>query len=263
MNDLSFPVIVLPGAGGGAPSFAGFTIGDSEYSCFEALRYPPWQHYLEPGFSAEVLVDELAAQIVKKVPHGPIRIVGLSIGGHLGYAAALRLHAIGREIAGFCAIDSFMTVTSQASAGWKGRAISEGLQVLRKGRLGELARFARSKIWRALLRVVGDYLPGLLRRGASSGNLPTAVGLDPMLETELAMRLLIREVAPWLKSLDQNSACLMTPAVLLRTRDTACDDAAWRRRCPNIEIFEVPGQHHTLFEPENIDFLREAFNRSG
>jgi hypothetical protein len=26
-----------------------------------------------------------------------------------------------------------------------------------------------------------------------------------------------------------------------------------------MEIFEIAGQHHTLFEPENIGSLREAF----
>jgi len=30
-------------------------------------------------------------------------------------------------------------------------------------------------------------------------------------------------------------------------------------RCPVIEIREVPGKHLTLFEPENIGALREAF----
>jgi thioesterase domain-containing protein len=73
------------------------------------------------------------------------------------------------------------------------------------------------------------------------------------------MRLLVRETAPWIGSLDREPVALRAPAVLLRTRLTAGDDAAWRRRCPNIEIFEIAGQHHTLFEPENIGALREAF----
>ena len=57
------------------------------------------------------------------MPRGPNRIVGNSIGGHFGYAVALHLQAAGREIAGFCAIDSFMITSSEPSAGRQRRAL--------------------------------------------------------------------------------------------------------------------------------------------
>jgi thioesterase domain-containing protein len=67
------------------------------------------------------------------------------------------------------------------------------------------------------------------------------------------MRLLLREAAPWIASLDRNPIALMAPTILLRTRLNASGDEAWRRRCPSIKIYEIPGGHHTLLEPENID----------
>jgi thioesterase domain-containing protein len=201
----------------------------------------------------------LVEQIVTKVPRGPIHIVGLSIGGHFGYAAALRLQAMGREIAGLCAIDSFMIVSAEPSAGWKGRALAEGLELLRGRRFGEFIRFVRSKFWRAMLRLAGNRLPGLLQRFSPSGKLPSVSAFDPIFERELTMRLLVRETAPWIASLDREPVELKAPAVLLRTGLTAGDDAAWRRRCPNIAIFEIAGQHHTLFEAENVGSLREAY----
>jgi hypothetical protein len=57
------------------------------------------------------------------------------------------------------------------------------------------------------------------------------------------MYLLVREVVPWIASLDREPVALKARAILLRTRLTAGDDAAWRRRCPSIEIFEIPGRH--------------------
>ena len=66
-------------------------------------------------------------------------------------------------------------------------------------------------------------------------------------------------MAPWIASLDREPVELKAPAVLLRTGLTASDDPAWRRRCPSIKICEIPGEHHTLFEAENIGSLREAF----
>ena len=73
------------------------------------------------------------------------------------------------------------------------------------------------------------------------------------------MRLLIRTVAPWMASVDRNPVALDAPVILLRTGLAAGDDDAWRRRCPDISIFEIPGKHHTLFDAENVGALHERF----
>jgi thioesterase domain-containing protein len=253
------PVIVLPGAGGGAPDLAVFSVGFGDETRFEAIAYPGWPRYVLDGFTASVLIADLAAQIATRVPRGPIRIVGISIGGHFGYAAALHLQASGREIAGFCAVDTFMVSSAAPSAGWSGRALARGSDLLRKFRIGEFSGFLRSLFWRALFRLAGSRLPGLLRGFAHSGRLPWIFGFDPKFEEELSMRLLIREVAPWIASLDREPVALMAPTILLRTRFAAGDDAPWRRRCPGIKIIEIPGDHQTLFEPENVGSLHESF----
>jgi thioesterase domain-containing protein len=251
----SFPVIFLSGAGGGQPDFGDFIIGRAHLLKCEIISYPTWRRYIERGFSADTLIEELAREIMRRIPQGPIRLIGLSIGGHLGYAAALRLQAVGREIAGFCAIDTFMSVSVEPSVGWKGRAIMQSFHLLRKGHIWQLGRFARSKLWRALLRLAGSRLPDLLRGFPLSGRLAL---LDEVLEEELTMRLMIRELAPWLAAVDRPPVPLIAPALLLRVQATAQDDAQWRRRCPQMEILEVSGHHHNLFEPENIGSLREA-----
>jgi thioesterase domain-containing protein len=253
------PVIYLAGAGGGVPDLRLLTAGQDPRVYFEAVAYPGWQYYVEQGFTAERLIDELAARIIARIPRGPIRIVGLSIGGHFGYATALRLQALGRPVAGFCAIDTFMITSAGPSSGWQGRALKEVLELIRKRRFGELLEFVRSRFWRALLRLSGAKAAGLMRRFAPAGRHSEVSQLDPVLENELSMRLLIRGTAPWIAALDQHPVALEVPAVLLRTGLTAADDAAWQRRCPNIAIHEVPGGHHTLFEPEHVASLREAF----
>jgi thioesterase domain-containing protein len=264
------PVIFLPGSGGETPNLTGFRVGFSDATRFETLTYPRWQRSAANGFSAEVLIADLAAQITMKVPQGKIRLVGFSIGGHLGYAVALHLEAIGREIAGFCVIDAFVIESPEPFAEtWrklKGHALSysrtllQGLELLRKRRIGEFIRFARSRLWRALLALARGRLPNLLRRFTSAGRLPSALAFDPIFEEELSMRMLILRLIPWWVSLDLEPVALKVPTILIRSPHTAGDEAAWRRRCPNIQIFEIPGQHQTLFEPENIETLRETFN---
>ncbi len=196
MTDLVSPVIILSGAGGGMPDPAIFQIGVGDVTRCETIGYPGWRRYIEDGFSADVLIADLVTEIATRVPRGPIRIVGISIGGHFGYAAALRLQACGRDLAGFCAIDTFMVSSAAPSAGWKGRALAFGSGLLRDRRIGEFVRFLRSRFWRALLDSPGGRLVGLLRRVASSGELPWFLTVDPIFEHELSMRLLIRECRP-------------------------------------------------------------------
>jgi thioesterase domain-containing protein len=100
MTDLSSPVVFLSGAGGGAPDLSVFREGPEDATRFDVISYPGWKRYASEGFSAEILIADLVNEIAKRVPEGPIRIIGHSIGGHFGYAAALRLEAMGREIAG-------------------------------------------------------------------------------------------------------------------------------------------------------------------
>jgi thioesterase domain-containing protein len=253
----SVPIIVLSGAGGGSPDFDVFRYGEDDTTSFEAIGYPDWRRCVADGYSAEVLIEDLAAQIVAKVPRGPIRIIGLSIGGHLGYAIGVRLQTMGREIDGLCAIDSFMFASSAPSKGWKGRAMKLGFELLRKRRAHEFSNFLRSRVWRSFARFTVGRVPGLLRKPwfQSIASPP----FDPIFENELSVRLLIHTFAPWMASVQREPVALKVPATLLRTALTATDDVAWLRRCPNIKILEIPGHHHSLFDPENIGSLREAF----
>jgi thioesterase domain-containing protein len=259
MTDTPCSVIFFPGAGGGAPDLDALREDTNDRTRFEVIHYPEWKNCMRKNFSADAMISCLAGQIAATVPQGPIRIVGNSIGGHFGYAAAVRLQAMGREIAGFCAIDSFMIASSGPSAGWKRRALAEGVELIAKGRFGEFAHFLRSKFWRALIRLAGGRLPWLLQRLRSTGWSGSLASVDPILEKEISMRLLIREAAPWIASLDREPVALKAPSVLLRTCRTSADDLAWRRRCPNLQILEISGLHHNLFEAENLKPLRKAY----
>jgi thioesterase domain-containing protein len=251
------PIVFLSGAGGGAPDLAVFRDGAGDPTQVEVIDYPGWRRYVVEGYSADALIDDLEAEITRRIPAGPIRIIGVSIGGHFGYAVALRLRARGREIEGLCAIDSRMIESSSPSAGWRQRALERALELLQERRLSDLMRFMRSRFWRALIRAPGDRLPGIA--GRCSAWLPLVSAIDPLFERELSMRLLIRAAAPWTASLDRDPVALEAPAVLLRTGLAAGDDDAWQRRCPDIKIFEVTGQHHNLFDAGNVGSTHEVF----
>ena len=260
MTTASHPILFLPGAGGVAPDLSLFKDGPDDPTLFQTISYPGWRRYAADDFSAEVLLADLELRIVAAVPEGPICLIGLSLGGHLSYALALRLQAAGREMAGLCLIDSFMIESAGPSAGWQGRALAEALELLRQRRLSEFVCFVRSKFWRALLRLSPGGLTSLLQKSNSSPSSAPPSAADSMLELETSMRLLIRITAPWVAALDFDPTPLLAPVALLRTRATATDDNAWRRRCPNLEVFELEGHHHSLFEPQHLPALRSAFH---
>jgi thioesterase domain-containing protein len=260
VNDRSSSTLILPGAGGDSAVNPAFFCSNAENATrFQTIGYPGWRGYVERGFSANKLIRDLTRQISLRAPEGPIRIIGISIGGHLGYAAALNLQASGREIRGFCAVDSFIATSASPMAGWKARALRTGAGLLRNRRLDEFGRFVRSRFWRALFRLAGARLARAVRRIAPLGHLPRILESDPIFGQELSMRLLIQAAAPWIASLDREPIALRAPAVFLRTRSNVDADPIWKRRCPGIKIIEMPGDHSTLFDPENLGFFRETF----
>lgn len=253
--------VYIPGSGGGVPDLSVLQSGPEDATAFEAIKYPSWRRYSDPKYSAETLISELSTEIERRIPVGPLRIVGLSLGGHFAYLVALHLQARGRQIDTVCAIDSFIVSTDQATPGWQRRAFAEFVESLRKFRFAEIAVFGRSRIWRAMLRMIGGKLPLVLNKLSRFSWLSTILEVNPVLKQEIEMRMLIRLVAPWLATIDDNPRPLAVPVAILRTGSSASSDSAWRARCPNLTIFEIriQGLHHALFDPENVGALRDAF----
>jgi thioesterase domain-containing protein len=251
-------LVFFPGAGGEVPNLAGSEVGDANGK-FETVHYPGWRRYAMSEFTAETLMADLEAQIAAKAPHGPLQIVGYSIGAHFGYVMALRLRALGRVITRFCVLDSFMIGSVAPSPGWRARALAQGLTIIRARRVRDFILFVRSKFWRALLRLSPERLPNVLLSASSTGLVARIVVCDRVLENELTIHLLVRKLTPWIQALDQDPEILSVPTVLLRTRENSKYDEAWLRRCSQIEIVEISGQHQSLFGPENIIAVRAAF----
>jgi thioesterase domain-containing protein len=257
MISSSSTIIFFPGAGGEVPNLIGFEGGENRR--FEAVHYPEWRHFGVVEFTVETFMENLETQIETKAPIGSIQIVGYSIGAHLGYLTALRLRAKGRQITGFCVLDSFMIESVSPSPGWQRRALGQATAIIRTGRVGDFGPFVRSKLYRALLRLSPRRLPNLLCRIDPVGLLGRVVISDQVLCKELRIHFLVRKVVLWFREIDSCVTGLYVPTIVLRTKENFKYDQAWRRRCPNLQIIEIPGQHQNLFNSENIGNLRSTF----
>jgi thioesterase domain-containing protein len=260
MNTTNPAIVLLPGANGKAPDTSLFGAGTAEaVGCFKQIDYPRWRRCIADDFSADATISDLADKIAAAVPRDPIYIVGISIGGHFGYAAALRLQAGGRTIGGLCAVDTFMVASAAPRSGWQRRALSFGLHLAQKRRLRDLMTFFRARFWRVLVRLPGSQLRGFLNKSTSLRGLASLLAREPIFEEELSLRLLLREINPWVSTLDIDPVPLKAPVTLIRTTESAGDDPIWQRRCPDIEILETSGTHQTMFDPEYAATFRECF----
>ena len=253
----SFRIAVLSGAGGGVPDLRAFAATPAEAARFAPVVYPGWRRYTDEGFSAQILIHDLADEIAGWGER--VAILGVSLGGHIGYAVALKLQSLGVEVVGLCAVDSFMISSADIRPGSAGRNLARLRALAQSGSLGRLGTQGRTLFWRALVRLAGDRAASLLRRWRDSGLLRAACTVDPTLEKELSMRLLMRATAPWLSELNCNPLALQVRVAHLRTASAADADGAWRLRCPNIDVIEIPGDHDSLLDPENFVSMRRAF----
>jgi thioesterase domain-containing protein len=256
-----YPVVVLSGAGGGTPSCEPFRAGYGEDATFAVLTYPDWQRHLDNGFGFGALVDEIVRQMQAHVPDGSIRILGVSLGAHFGYAAAIELQKRGRSVSDFCAVDSFVVHGSGATAspGWVGRALKLWTRLLSEWKFAELSQAMNTRLWRALLKLDRNSLLRVLRSLRKSGIMEPLIRASPLLAYELNMRLLIQVSHEGLARLDKDPPVLAAPAILLRTVYSAGADDYWRRRFPAIQICEIPGDHDTMFDPKNVPEMSRIF----
>lgn len=245
--------LTFAGAGGGQLDPGLFVEPSARTVEFRAVRLPGWRWHLQaprgPGDLQAHLLDEVA----RLAPSGPLRFVGVSLGGHLAYDVAVRCQARGRVIEGLCLVDSFFGVPPVPGRVRLKRELARALREMRLGgflfqhglrRL--LPRWERLR-WRAW------------QRHAAEGTDPWDLRDGSLVERELSMRLLLQLTAPVSAAPIAEPDALRAPALLLRTADNAGQDALWARRCPGLDVAEVPGTHHTLSGADATRVIRERF----
>jgi thioesterase domain-containing protein len=243
--------LTVAGAGGGHVDSSMFADPPDAPRAFLALDLPDWRWHLSAARTYADLVQHLAAQAIALVPDGPLRFIGSSLGGHLAFETAARLQAAGRPIGGLCLVDTFFGTPPVAAPTRFRRELGRAL------RGGTLGRFVATHVSRRSLGVWSRLRWSAWQRHARAGTVPWDLRPGSLLEREWSMRLLLQLASP--AAAAEPATPLAAPALLLRTAEGVRDDDTWRRRCPRLEVRELPGDHHTIGSPETAQVIRAAF----
>ena len=254
------PVLFLPGVGGVGPQVARFRAACAPELDIQVLDYGNWSDWLGARkVDFATVLDRLEAEILARVPDGPLLLAGYSLGGLAAFLLAPRLHARGRTIGFLGLIDSGADTAAgdgPPQRAWHGEIARLWQPAARGGGLNGLTMTAARLL---VTRPAAPLLRFLSRRRALS--LPGDV--DLLIRRHLNMLLLIHLSGRWRKRLPRLPRLEDVPVVLFRCEGRAdpsdAPDLGWSAHCDDLTVVPVTGNHASLLEPPHLDGLRDRF----
>lgn len=251
-------LFLLPGLGGDEPLLALFRADLADRMQVVTPPYPGWRE-LARGGSLEGLAEALAARIAAEARPGPIRLAGYSFGGIVAAAVAARLLAGGREVGFLGLLDSPATAGTGELHGPALRRAIAGQGVMRQALLERRVEdvlgmvlaesLARPALAPALARLAGLGAPPLPRRTRFAAR----AWLQALLRAEASRAWLAQPRPPLPASVR---------VALFRSDAHGPEeprDLGWAARCGRLEVADVPGSHHGMFDAGNRALLVARF----
>ena len=244
-------LFLFPGIGGDDPWLMLFRAGLPPVTM---IRYPDWPEQDLLGIDFDGLVDHVTAQILRQAPAGPLQLAGYSLGGHVGYATALRLRALGRDnrrlrdpgqfLGPRCEMGSVMVAAAPGSFHRHGAA--------RRG----------SPVGGAFPREADDAVRP--RRGARHRTTPRrAAARFRFSSSPCAGRgTAPPQLHPLAGQAAKKPAPLDVAVTLFRSEEHGLEESAdlgWATCCPNLHVVPIRGTHHGMFDESNMAAFRAAF----
>ncbi|HEY0791291.1 MAG TPA: amino acid adenylation domain-containing protein [Chthoniobacterales bacterium] len=210
--------------------------------------------------SMESIAAYYCEHLRKVQPHGPYLLGGYSFGGLAAYEIARLLRAAGEEVALLALFD-----TDNPARPPRLRSYTERIRnavrnpaAFRPDRILQfLARRMRGKAGDVLLRVSEAYRRAAMRLWSNDAGSAAKEAVDVAVVTVHQRAALAYRPLPYdgklvlLRALDQGTAYLMEP------------DLGWGTLVGGaIEIYDVPGDHWSLFEDENIPIMAKVLEQS-
>jgi thioesterase domain-containing protein len=218
------------------------------------IAYLDWTDLVERGCDFRAIAEHVRRQIEAKVPSGPIRMAGYSIGGHLAYATAVGFQAAGRPMGCVAILDAPLSVSHFVPS----------LPQRLRGRFRQVLSFDPGAALSSLISkcLVMDRSRPLLRRFARYRRVRLPFGFDVHLHHKITMQLVRRIYAAWWDGVLGNAPPLDAPVWLFRSEEHEAyeqHDLGWAAYCPNLKVVPVAGSHRGMLDSSINGPLREAF----
>ena len=222
----------------------------------EGLNDGPIRHR-----SMEAIAQYYIGEVRRVQPHGPYYLGGYCIGGIVAFEMAQQLRAAGEEVA------CLVLIEADKPAPLPGRTLGERIREVIYGAaelpLGEKFQyFVRRVVGRlkwdfAQLQTTDNDLLRRLYRALTFGAKPTVANTNP-LRTRVA-KMLIRVEGKYKPRIYPGRIILFRAAVP-DDRQLA-DDRGWSEIAEGgVEIHETPGEHATVFDPQNVSTLAKKLD---
>lgn len=207
----------------------------------------------DPHRTIEAAATDYIAEMRQVQPHGPYHLGGFSGGGITAYQIAQQLRAQGEEIAALVLLDTPLPVRPGID---RGDRLRIKLQDIQRGGPKYIVDWAKSRIaWEIEKRQ--DREP-VLDEGQQFHNHDIQ---DAFLESVGAY-----QVKPW-----DGTIALFRPPLAARwtvggrlisgERVYLVPDNDWTQFAPNIQVFEVPGDHDSMVLEPNVRVLAARIRR--
>jgi thioesterase domain-containing protein len=231
------------------------------------IAYPEWRNLTDPERAMDRLLEDVERQVRAKTSDGPVLILGYSLGAQIGWGFAHGFQRAGGTVAFFGAINGRVVARDKPHGQWLRRAVRDLASELLRGDIRAVGAFLSSRFSRLLQRAAGNDLPKMAGRWARRGRLPWLLSRNPVFETELSLRLLIRAAVPWTQRMESELAALECPSLLVRGPEDEAFDGRWRALCPRLDIKSVTGTHLAILQPhqfeEVVGLIKAAARESG
>ena len=207
----------------------------------------------EPHRTIEAAATDYITEMRQVQPHGPYHLGGFSGGGITAYEIAHQLCAQGEEVAALVLLDTPLPVRPEMD---KGDRLRTKLQDIRQGGPKYVVDWVKARIAWEIAKRKGH--TEAADEGQQFHNLAIQ---DAFLESVGAY-----QVKPW----DGTLALFRPPLVAKWTvgdrlisdeRVYLYPDNDWTQFAPNIEVFEVPGDHDSMVLEPNVRVLAARIRR--
>ena len=256
-NSLDRPhVLLFPGLGGDDRELAALRVGCAPALRCTPVKFPFWTDHTR-ALTLDQLIDHCCEQVESVAPTGNLVLAGYSFGGTLAYAVAEALTAAGRRVDRVGLVDAPSSSHVPASAAspqarWRRWALAlrdrQLSQEIARTIVGAVTRLRRPGLLIALGRLRRFHLP---------------FDLQEDLYGHVTCRLRQHLLLDLIERMKNDRPRLDVPAVLFRSSHQDAPDEApdlgWNTHFFSLQIIDLPGDHHSVIQPENVATLCKAF----